>query len=369
MGARPTVETRLDIAGWCQQTILFFMNFAGRQSVKLVANGMEALRLEDLAAFVATADSGSLSQAALLRGCSQSMLSRRVLELERVVGGRLFNRTGRGVVLTELGTALLPEARALLYGAKDFMEHASSTRHQPAGTVEVALPHWAASGSVSALINRVGAQFPRIRLVIHESYSTDVVDRLASGKLDIGVYNSKHAQPPAGAQLLFSSELLLIGRRGAPLVSSGTVQLAALRHASIVTPPVPNPIQAVLRDVAAGLDLDLQIDHEINSGAMARDVVRHSGRYSISMLVGLAERLTAENLAAARIVNPSLVLYTYCATGAKHRLSDATRAVERHLIDIMREQYAEAMALMAAREGRSPATSLPSSPAPRIVHS
>ncbi|MDP9917421.1 DNA-binding transcriptional LysR family regulator [Variovorax boronicumulans] len=317
--------------------------------MKLDGKEADELKIEDLAAFVATAESGSLSQAAMLRGCSQSMLSRRVLELERLVGGRLFNRTGRGAVLTELGHNLLPNARALLGGAKAFLEEAMAGSQQPAGTVEVALPHWAAGGSASTLINRVTELFPKIRLVLHESYSKDVIDRLAAGRLDIGVFNSKQSAPPLGAQLLFTSELVLVGRRGAPLVSGNTIPLAALRQAPIVIPPAPNPIEALLRDLATGLALDLRIDHQVNSGGMMLDVVRRSGRYSISMMVGLAERLVNEELAAARIVDPVLTMYTYCATGPKHRLGIATRAVERVLVPVLREHQAHAMRLMDAQ--------------------
>ena len=75
--------------------------------MKLVVRAADELKIENVSAFVATAESGSFSQAAVLRGCSQSMLSRRVLELEEQLGARLFNRTGRGVLLTELGVALL----------------------------------------------------------------------------------------------------------------------------------------------------------------------------------------------------------------------------------------------------------------------
>lgn len=161
--------------------------------MKLVVRAADELKMENVSAFVATAESGSFSQAAVMRGCSQSMLSRRVLELEELLGGRLFNRTGRGVLLTELGVALLPVAQGLLDGASGFLELASSTNEQPSGTVEIALPRWAAEGPVATLVNRISVQFPRIHLVIHESYSRDVMDRLAAGKLDIGVFNSHHA--------------------------------------------------------------------------------------------------------------------------------------------------------------------------------
>src|SRR5262245_17499484 len=176
--------------------------------MNLLLNAPAELKIIDIAAFVATADTGSLSQAALLHSCSQSMISRRVQELEAVVGGRLFSRTGRGVQLTELGSNLLPRARALLGNADQFLEHATSTQAQPTGTVHVGLPRWSADGPVSALVNEVAEAYPKIRLVIHESYTKDTIDRLAAGKLDIGIFNNRSPDVPPNAQLLFASDLV-----------------------------------------------------------------------------------------------------------------------------------------------------------------
>ena len=52
--------------------------------------------------FVDAAELGSLSKVAVAYGTSQPHISRRISELERECGGRLFQRTGRGVALTEL---------------------------------------------------------------------------------------------------------------------------------------------------------------------------------------------------------------------------------------------------------------------------
>jgi LysR family nitrogen assimilation transcriptional regulator len=320
--------------------------------VKLLVRAADDLKIENVSAFVATAESGSFSQAALLRGCSQSMLSRRVLELEELVGGRLFNRTGRGVLLTELGSSLLPVAHGLLDGATGFLELASSTNEQPSGTVEIALPRWAAEGPVSTLVNHITEQFPKIRLVIHESYSRDVMDRLAAGKLDVGVFNSCHAEPPAQAQLLFSSDLVLLGRRDSPLMRQPTLPLSALSGIPLVIPPTPNPVEAVVREMAKGMDLDLRADLEINSGAMIRDVVRHSGRYAIIQVHRVVDYLSKDerDLASARIVSPALTLHTFCATGAKHRINRASLAVERCVVSVLRDHHERVLRLLQARE-------------------
>ena len=62
--------------------------------------------------FMDAAELGSLSKVAVAYGTSQPHISRQISELEQECGGRLFQRTGRGVVLTELGQRIAPKVRA-----------------------------------------------------------------------------------------------------------------------------------------------------------------------------------------------------------------------------------------------------------------
>ena len=62
--------------------------------------------------FLEAADLGSLSKVALARNTSQPHISRRISELEQACGGRLFQRNGRGVTLTEFGRRIANGMRA-----------------------------------------------------------------------------------------------------------------------------------------------------------------------------------------------------------------------------------------------------------------
>ncbi len=70
------------------------------------------MRLEQLQAFLAVAETGSFQQAAQKRGVSQSTISRQVQSLEAMVGLLLFHRQGNAK-LTLGGDRLLPHARKI----------------------------------------------------------------------------------------------------------------------------------------------------------------------------------------------------------------------------------------------------------------
>src|ERR1700727_2942452 len=73
--------------------------------------------LRQLRYIVAIAEEGSFTAAAARLQIAQQSLSQQIALIERRLGGALFDRGPRGVMLTVVGAALLPEARAALAAA------------------------------------------------------------------------------------------------------------------------------------------------------------------------------------------------------------------------------------------------------------
>src|SRR5262245_28275514 len=74
----------------------------------------EDMDLRRLRTFVAVAELGTVSKAALRLRISQSALSRQISDLEQEFSLRLFDRVGRRLILTAIGEQLLGDCRGVL---------------------------------------------------------------------------------------------------------------------------------------------------------------------------------------------------------------------------------------------------------------
>jgi DNA-binding transcriptional LysR family regulator len=78
--------------------------------------------LRRIRTFVTVAEQGSVSRAALRLHITQPALSRQIHDFQQELGLKLFERVGRGLVLTSEGEQLLTDCRVLLNGADTLRE-------------------------------------------------------------------------------------------------------------------------------------------------------------------------------------------------------------------------------------------------------
>ncbi len=88
-------------------------------------------------AFLAVAETGSLSGAARVLGTSQPTLGRQIKTIETQLGAELFRRQPRGFALTETGAALVSPAQAMRDAVRQIALTAAGQQEQLEGTVRI----------------------------------------------------------------------------------------------------------------------------------------------------------------------------------------------------------------------------------------
>jgi len=120
--------------------------------------------IDGLKAFVATAQTGSFTEAADRLGISNRLTSKYVAELENRIGARLLQRTTRRVGVSPVGVELLARAPALLDELDDMLRTVSEESRGVSGLLRISAPVAFGEIYVKALLSRFAAHHPEIAI-------------------------------------------------------------------------------------------------------------------------------------------------------------------------------------------------------------
>ena len=193
------------------------------------------MELQQLRYFVAVADSGKFTAAARDLHVAQPSVSKQVRKLEAELGAVLLERRRAGIALTDAGEILLPWAKRVLADVDGARAEVAGLATLERGRLSVG-----ATPSVSTvLLPRVLASFhdahPGVTLSIVEAGSRDLVDRLASGDLDLAmvILPVPHEELFETTPLLREELVLAVSKRHA-LAKRKTVRVSELRAVPLV---------------------------------------------------------------------------------------------------------------------------------------
>ncbi|MEO8847755.1 MAG: LysR substrate-binding domain-containing protein [Casimicrobiaceae bacterium] len=143
--------------------------------------------LRHLRYFVAVAEALNVGRAAKVLHIAQPPLSRAIHALESELGAELFARNTRGVRLTSVGAALLPEARRLLRDADALREGARHLADGEVGSLGVGFISTAIFGVLPQVIRGFRRARPGVTLTLREATSDQMPGKIRSGELDVGI--------------------------------------------------------------------------------------------------------------------------------------------------------------------------------------
>ena len=144
------------------------------------------MELKNLRTFQAIVDRGSYQRAAEALGYTQSTVTIHIQQLEEELGLPLFQRTGRRMVLTQMGERFLPQTRELLLAA-DRLAQIGQEGREPSGVLRVDMAETLLCYQVQPVIQKFRRLAPQVRLVIRSRNCLDIAENVRSGACDLGV--------------------------------------------------------------------------------------------------------------------------------------------------------------------------------------
>jgi DNA-binding transcriptional LysR family regulator len=175
------------------------------------------LRIRHLEIVLLVAEHGNLSKAARYLHMTQSGLSRAMAEIEEAVGGRLFERSAKGMRATALGVAICRHANVLLGDLRKAETDLAAIARGELGSISIGcfslFSGWPLADSVAAFRQA----HPKVEVSVDIGTHERLVDVLDSGALDV----------------LISRTPATLNRdtyRIVPLINDPVVLTCALRH-------------------------------------------------------------------------------------------------------------------------------------------
>lgn len=253
------------------------------------------VNIKHLTSFIAVAEHGSFSKAALALHIAQPALSRQVRALEVQLRQHLFDRNGRGVELTEAGQRLLTHSRAILQMVQDVSAEFAASRHEAAGHIVVGLPPSLARSITVPLVRYFQAELPNARLEIVEGYSSHMNEWLVSGRVDVCILYNPQAHPHIDLTPISRERLCLIGLK--ERLPSGPVAFADLPQYPLVMPQRGQIFRSLMEAQALLHSIKLNVAWEVSSVPATLDLLLAGFGYAVlterAMTAGAHERAAA----------------------------------------------------------------------------
>jgi DNA-binding transcriptional LysR family regulator len=205
--------------------------------------------LRQLSYFVAVADEGQFTRAAIRVSVAQPAVSAQIRRLERELGEPLLDRDQRAVTLTAAGEALLPHARAALAAAQRGRDTIASLRGLLHGRLRIGV-----SGPVDHRLAESLGDFhrahPAIEIVLTNQHNEPLLDAVANGDIDAAVVGMGAQALPPGvrAHVVAVEPLALAVGRDHPLSRRKTITLSQLREQPMITLTRGSGLRTVLEN-------------------------------------------------------------------------------------------------------------------------
>lgn len=220
------------------------------------------MNFNQLDTMLMVAEMGSFLRAAHQIGVTSQSVMQQVDAIERELGFAVFNRSNRGVALTDAGELFCAEERAVLQGHQRAVERSRRLARQPR-TLRVGFPSGVAPTFLLSVCAAFAEDHPEAH-IDHVAYRpAEIYDALSDGKIDVCMATEPQEMAghhPSESAELFDVLLYCITARAHPFCLSAFVGEPQLRGVPLGVWEAPGKYRGLLRRLGTPEVTDLRRD-------------------------------------------------------------------------------------------------------------
>jgi DNA-binding transcriptional LysR family regulator len=195
------------------------------------------MEINILKTFQRVANLGSISKTADDLYLSISTVTGRIKALEEELGKELFIRAGRRIELTHDGEQFLQYVNRFIAILQDGQTKVKLTKNAHVGELRLAVTPIVASYLLPKLIREYHAKYPQIHLRLTAGPNYQVIEKVNSGQVELGVVHHMLEEGGLLSQSWFHSEIILVMPKEHPLANRSSIEPSDLEGYSILGYP------------------------------------------------------------------------------------------------------------------------------------
>lgn len=262
------------------------------------------MEISQLRTVIHVAELGSLSKASDRLHIAQPALSRQIRLLEEELGVRLFDRHGRGMIVTDQGQDVLRHALRVMSELEEIRASVAEGDAPLRGHVSIGMPPTAADILTEPLVAAFREAHPEATLRIVSAYSGYLLDWMHRGEIDAAILYDPKSARTLRVQPLLEEVLFLIGPPGTGLSLDVPVDFGDLDGERLLLPSAGHGLRAILDKCADERGFALHVPVEADSYSTLKTLVRGGHGSTILPKAPIHRDIALGQLCAAPLVNP-----------------------------------------------------------------
>ena len=289
------------------------------------------LTLHQMRVFQRLVEAGSFSRAAAMADVTQSALSRIAAQMETVLGTRLFERSGRGITLTESGHRLQLASTEILRRYDLVRDEIRDLCDVLQGECCVAMPESVGRILFLPLIRTMRERHPHCTIRVMETFSSTIPTMIQSNHADVAIVTDTHAHAGLETSLMAEEAFYLVGRHGEKMVNAPETALRDIEGLPLLLPASSGGIRWVVDQAFAERGLSMNVRLEIDSNEALLDLAGAGDGFAILPFSAVHREVAAGMVSASRIMRPPIRRRLFVALPSGRPSSPIEREVVRTL--------------------------------------
>ena len=218
--------------------------------------------VDQLTSFLEVAKLGSFSRAAEKIYRTQPAISAQVRLLEQECGEKLFDRSGKRVLLTPAGEVLRRYAEKLLDLQKEALQAIAELNQSPRGKLFIGANEATCLYVLPKTFARFKQLYPQVQISIYRNFSHKILQKVQEGAVDLGIVTLPLTASNMEVIPMFRDEVQVVVPKSHPLAKNRTVTVKELVAHPLILPKTGhtrNVMDRLLREYRDQLQISMEL--------------------------------------------------------------------------------------------------------------